>query len=94
MLKSIPTESGFIWEGEIAEVAPGDANAGAAQGEQARPGDLHPCLLDGLTRLSGQRVRITVEVLRNSPTDRLRALIERFREESEEPPSRNSAAGT
>jgi hypothetical protein len=79
------TERGFIVEGEIAP-APSSPTAHGREPDE-RP--LHHALIEGLSRLRGERVRITVEVLRRSPTDRLRDLIERFREESEEPPSRN-----
>jgi len=91
------TEGGFILEGEVPDLSMRDASMGNVSAariddeNETQIDTLHRSLLDALTRFGGQRVRITVEVLRHSPTDRLRDLIERFREESEEQPSRRAS---
>jgi hypothetical protein len=87
------TEGGFILEGEVPHVSMGEVAASCAVrtgSERDENEALHQSLLVALNRFGGQRVRITVEVVRHSPTDRLRDLIERFREESEEQPSRRA----
>jgi hypothetical protein len=90
------SEGGFILEGEVPQASLGEVAAACAVRTGADRDEneaLHQSLLVALTRFGGQRVRITVEVLRHSPTDRLRDLIERFREESEEQPSRRATGG-
>ncbi len=65
-----PTDSGFIFEGEVIE---------APHGASPRS------LLDALKGYQGRRVRITVEVVERRPVDTLREVLERFRLESEAP---------
>jgi hypothetical protein len=80
------TEAGFILEGQVCPVAPGETRICTVSGsEPDGEGNLKAVrsLLEVLEGYKGRNIRITVEVVEPRPVDKLRELIERFRRDAE-----------
>jgi len=80
------TEAGFILEGEVRAVPVEKGATCSVSGVE--PDGWHTAersLLDVLSALEGQHVRITVEVVMRRPVDALRDAVERFRQDLEDP---------
>jgi hypothetical protein len=79
------TDAGFIVEGEVRAVPVEKGAACTVSGIE--PDGWHAArrsLLEALSELEGQHVRITVEVVERRPVDALREVVERFRQDLED----------
>jgi hypothetical protein len=82
-----PTEGGFILEGEVRATPVVEGAACSVCGVEPSESyhTAQRSLLEVLKRFEGRNVRITVEVVERCPADALRDVVERFRQECEEP---------